>query len=117
MNEIEKENILEQNKFRIYKDDSLAIVENMSCPIIGRLSKRFINLFNRFDLDITIDSNLVKIDFLDVELDLRNYPYVIYRKPNFQATYVNVESNHPQYVVNQVPKSINERCLQLNNHI
>ena len=66
-------------------------------------------MFNRFDLEITIDSNLVKINFLDVQLGLRNDTYASYRKPDFQGTYVNVKSNYPRYVVNQVPKSINKR--------
>ena len=48
-----------------------------------------------------------------VELDFRNDTYAPYRKPNFQATYVNVQSNHPRYVVNQVPKSINKRLTTI----
>ena len=66
LNEIEKENIFEQNKFGIYRDDGLAIVETKSGPIIERLSKRLRKVFNRFGLEITIESNLVKTDFLDV---------------------------------------------------
>ena len=61
--EIEKENIFEQNKFGIYRDDGLAIVENKASQIIERLSKRLRKVFNRFDLKITINSNLVRTDF------------------------------------------------------
>ena len=86
--------------------DGLAIVESKSGSIIERLSKRLKKVFNRFDLKITINFNLVKSNFLDVELDLRNDIYAPYRKPNFQATYVNVQSNHPRYVDNHVPKFI-----------
>ena len=116
LNEIEKENIFEQNKFGIYRDDGLAIVETKSGPIIERLSKRLRKVFNRFGLEITIESNLVKTDFLDVELDLRNDTFAPFRKPNFQATYVNVKSNHPRYVVNQVPKSINKRLTTISKN-
>ena len=101
------------NKFGIYRDDDLAIVETKSGPIIERLSKRLRKVLNRLGLEITIESNLVKTDFLDVELDLRNDTFAPFRKPNFQATYVNVKSNHPRYVVNQVPKSINKRLTIL----
>ena len=71
------------------------IVESKSGPIIERVSKRIRKVFNRFDFRITIDSNLVKTDFFDVELDLRNDTLhhtlmTPYRKPNFHATYVNV---------------------------
>ena len=39
LNEIEKENIFTQNKFGIYRDDGLAIVESKSGQIIERLLK------------------------------------------------------------------------------
>ena len=73
-------------------------------------------MFNRFDLKIIIDSNLVKISFLDVELELCNDTYAPYKKPNFQAIYVYVRSNHPRYVVNQVPKSINKRLTTISKN-
>ena len=38
-------------------------------------------MFDQFDLEIAIVSNLVKIDFLDVELDLYNDTFAPYRKP------------------------------------
>ena len=107
--EIEKENIFQQNKFEIYIDDGLAIVESKSGPVIEQLSKRLRKVYSRFDLQISIDSNLVRTDFLDVELDLRNDTYAPYRKPNFQVAYVNVKLNLPRYVFNQVPESINKR--------
>ena len=53
---------------------------------------------------------------MDVELDLRNDTYTPHRKPNFQATYVSVKSNHPRYVVNQVPESINKRLTTISKN-
>ena len=70
-------------------------------------------MFSKFDLKITIESNLTKTDFLDVELDLINDSYAPFRKPNFQATYVSATSNHPRYVVKQIPKSINKRLTTI----
>ena len=63
LNEIEKENIFEQKKFGIYRNDGLAIVETKSGPIIERLSKRLRKVFDRFGLEITMESNLVKLIF------------------------------------------------------
>ena len=83
LKEIEKDNIIEQNKLGIYRDDGLAIEESKSDPNIQRLSKRVRKAFNRFGLEITIESNLVKTDFMDVELDLCNNTFVPFRKPNF----------------------------------
>ena len=39
LNEFEEENMFEQNKFGIYRDDGLAIVESKSGPVIERLPK------------------------------------------------------------------------------
>jgi len=114
--EIEKENIFEKNKFGLYRDDGLAIVECKSGPIIERLSKRLRKVFNRFDLQITVESNLARTDFLDVELDLCNDTYAPFRKSNFQARYVNTQSNHPRYVVRQIPKSINKRLSTISKN-
>ena len=65
---------------------------------------------------ISIDSNLVRTDFLNVELDLCNDTYAPQRKPNFRTTYVNIQSNHPLYVINQVPKSIYKRLTTLSKN-
>ena len=51
-----------------------------------------------------------------VELDFRNDTYAPYRKPNFQATYVNVQSNHPRYVINQVSISINKKLTTISKN-
>ena len=63
LNEIEKENIFEQNKFGFCRDDGFAVVETKSGPIIERLSKRLRKVFDRFGLEITMESNLVKLIF------------------------------------------------------
>ena len=89
------------------------MVESKSGSINERLLKRLRKLFNGFYFKITIDSNLVRTDFLDLELDHCKETYAPYRKPNFLATYVIVQSYHPRYVVNQVPKSINKRLTIL----
>ena len=53
---------------------------------------------------------------MDGELDLRNDTFALFRKPNFQATYVNVQSNHHRYVVNQVLKSTNKRLTTISRN-
>ena len=72
-------------------------------------------MFSKFDLKITIESILTKTDFLNDKLDLINDSYAPFRKPNFQATYVSAKSNHPGYVVNQIPKSTNKRLKTTSN--
>ena len=70
-------------------------------------------MLSKFYLKIAAESNLTKSDFLDVELDLINDFYAPFRKPNFQATYVSAKSNHPRFVVKQIPKSINKRLTTI----
>ena len=50
LNEIGKETTFEQNKFGIYRDNGLAIIESKSGQVIERLSKRLRKVFNRFGL-------------------------------------------------------------------
>ena len=51
------------------------------------MSQKLRKVFDKFDLKITIGFNLVKTDFLDVELDLNNDNYASFRKLNLQDTY------------------------------
>ena len=45
----------------------------------------------------------------DMMFDLKNDTYGSYRKENSAINYVDKRSNHPQYILNQIPKTINER--------
>ena len=47
-----------------------------------RLSERLIQMFKSQGLKITIESNLHKVNFLDVSLNLKSGRYWPYRKPN-----------------------------------
>ena len=70
-------------------------------------------MFSKFNLKITIESNLTKTEILAIELDMINESYAPFRKPNFQALYVSVKSNQIRYVANQIPKSINKRLNKI----
>ena len=60
---IENENIFKMNKFGFFRDDGLAIVKSKSGPYIECISKKLRKVFSKFDLKITIESNLTKTDF------------------------------------------------------
>ena len=55
-------------------------------------------------------------DFLDVKLDLTNDSHEPYRKPNSEALYVDSRSNHPQYILKQIPKTVNSRLDMLSKN-
>ena len=67
-------------------------------------------------MQITIEINLSKTDFLDVYLDLENDKYYPYRKPNDSPTYIHCGSNHPPSVLKQIPKMISQRLSKLSSN-
>ena len=97
----------------LYRDDGLAAVHRYSGPEMDRLRKRVIDLFRAHGFQITIDVNLKTTDFLDVQLDLENDKYHPYKKPNDQPMYVHRDSNHPLYILKQLPKMTAQRLSDL----
>ena len=50
-------------------------------------------------LKITVETNLAKVDFLDITMELTSETYQPFRKPNDTPLYVNAKSNHPPHVL------------------
>ena len=104
------------DKFGLYRDDGIAAIKSTSGPINERLSKKLKKVFQKHQLEITIEKGLVKTDFLDVTLNLRNDMYEPYRKPRSETIYVHKKSNHPNYIVKQIPNTINDRLTRLSRN-
>ena len=79
----------------LYRDDGLAILRNSSGPNTDRIKKRITKLFQKHNLKITIESNIIQTDFLDVTLNIKTEKHWPFRKPNYQQLYININSNHP----------------------
>ena len=60
-------NVLRKDLLRLYRDDGLAIVSNLSSPEIERKREAIIKLFKECCLKITIQTNLEIVNFHDVE--------------------------------------------------
>ena len=88
-------NILDKDLVGLYRDDGSAIVRNLSGPEIERKRKAIIKLFKECGLNITIQTNLKIVNFLDVEMNLDTGTYRPYRKPDNKLAYNNRKSNHP----------------------
>ena len=99
-NEYGKDNI------GLYRDDGLAISKHTSGPQAERIRKD-IRRFKTHGLNITIQTNMKIINYLDVTFDLTNSTYCLYRKPNNHPQYINTKSNHPPNIIKQIPASIN----------
>ena len=54
----------------LYRDDGLAVIHQTNGPKMDRIRKDIIALFKSEGLSITIDTNLIESDFLDVSFSL-----------------------------------------------
>ena len=95
----------------LYRDDGLATIIDANGPKIGRLRKDIISLFQE-GLSITIDTNLIETDFLDVSFNIVNKKYRPFKKQGNDPLYVHVKSNHAKAVINQIPSMINKRICE-----
>ena len=63
-------NLLGKENVGLYKDDGLAAINSCSGPALNRTRKSIIALFKKEGLNITIETNLIETDFLDVTFNL-----------------------------------------------
>ena len=99
--------------FCLYRDDGLGYYKKGPGPSIERLRKDIIKLFKDSGLNITIESNMSTVNFLDVTFNLEAAKYRPYKKPNDQLLYIHKESNHPPTVKRQLPSMIQQRLSEL----
>ena len=59
----------------LYRDNGLAIINSKSGPIIKRIKKNILTIFQNNGLKITTESNLLQTDFLDITLNLITSKY------------------------------------------
>ena len=97
----------------LYRDDGRAVIKSTSGPILDKMRKSIIALFKEEGLSITIDTNLIETDFLDVTFNLATGKFFPFRKPNNVPLYINTKSNHPSTIIKDLPKIINKRLSEL----
>ena len=61
----------------LYRDDELAAINNANGLKLDRIRKDIIPLFKEERLSITIKTNLIEIDFLDVTFNLATKKYFL----------------------------------------
>ena len=99
----------------LYKDDGLAIVRNVSDPEIKRKRKAIVKLFKECGLNITIQTNLKLVNFLDFEMKLDTSTYRPYRKTDNIPVYINRKSNHPPTIIEEITKAIAKRISDISS--
>lgn len=104
-----------QLDFGLYRDDGLATHTHIPGPKLDKIRKDITKLFKSHNLKITIETNMKRVNFLDVNLDLEKNKHCPYRKPNDVPLYVHKQSNHPPSVIKQIPLSINKRLCNVSS--
>ena len=96
----------------LYRDDGLGAL-TLTKRQFDKARKDLEEIFKKYGLRITVETALVKTDFLDVVLDLSTGAFWPYRKPNDTPLYVNAQSNHPPQVIKNLPKMIGKRLSSI----
>ena len=109
-------NVFQNITFGLYRDDGLAVIKGLSGLEIERLKKNVIKTFKDCGLNITIETNLHTVNYLDVTFYLQKDTYLPYRKPDNPPVYINNCSNHPPTVIKQLPKSISKQLSDLSSN-
>jgi hypothetical protein len=96
------------------------LLPNINGQKSEKIKKNLVKLSKeKFDLRITIQTNLKVVDFLDVTFNLTSETYQPYSKPNSLPVYVNVLSNHPPNIIKCIPSMISDRINKIssNQHV
>jgi hypothetical protein len=99
----------------MYRDDALGILK-LPGPEVEKVRKKVIKFFKEEGLNITIDANIKKVNFLDVTLDLESGTHTPFRKENSPPCYIDAKSCHPPSIKKQIPKTIEKRLSTLSSN-
>ena len=96
--------ICNKSNTELYRDHGLSIFRNKSGTQLEKMKKKLQRLFKEYDLEITAESNLNIVNYLDVTFNLKDGTFRPYHKPDDQIQYIHTESNHrsplPQILLN-----------------
>ena len=70
--------------------------------------------FKYMGLKIKISSNFI-VNFFGVTFNMNSNSYKPFNKTNDLLTYINVSSNHPTFIIKQIPDEINIRINRLSS--
>ena len=67
--------VIDKSSVGLYRDNGLAAINNANGPKLDRIRKDIIVLLKEEGLSITIETNLIETDFLDVTFNLATKKY------------------------------------------
>ena len=80
--------ILPKSNFGLYRDDGLALLRNFNGQETDKVRKNITRVFKDIGFSLDTETNLKKVDFLDLSLNLPNGTYRPYKKPNDRLLYI-----------------------------
>ena len=95
------------------RDNGLSIFRNASRPRLGKIKKHTQKVFKEKMSNVIIECNMKIVNYLDVTFSLNDGTCKPYKKPNHETKYIYVDSDHPQSVIKQMPKSMAARLSSL----
>ena len=98
-----------------FRDDGLAL--SYATPRQNEMvyKKKICEVYNKYNLDITVTTNKKVVQFLDVEFDIEKKTYKPFIKPNDVPLYVHRNSDHPESILRNIPLVINKRISTLSS--
>ena len=93
-------------------DDGLPIFRNKSGTQLQKIKKKLQRLFKEYNLEITAESNRKIVNYLDINLSLKDGTFRPYVKSDDQIQYIHTESSHPRNI-KHIPASIETRLSNL----
>ena len=105
-----------KNDIGLYLDDGLVIFKNFTGPKSEKVKKDIQNFFKENEVDILIRSNMKRVNYLDITLNLEKSAYCTYQKENNQKKKKKkkvIESNLPPFIIKQLLLSIESQLSSL----
>ena len=106
-------NVVDKSGFGLYRYYGISAINNANGPKVDRVRKDITALIKKEGLSMTIETNLIETNFLDVSFNLVTGKYFPFRKANNTLLYINTFSNHPPTIIKQLPKVISKRISDL----
>ena len=63
-----------------------------------------------------METNSKVVDFLNITFNLNNGIHELYKKPN-DTVYINKIYNHPQQIINKLPRIISDRLSRISSNM
>ena len=108
-------NIIPPSHVGLYRDDGLAVITDANGPKIDKIKKKLHRCFKDENLKIVVNVNMVKVDFLDIHLNIETGITRPFKKPNNTLQYIHKDSNHPKNIKKNIPEMIGKRLSSLSS--